>query len=169
MRSILRDPGAEVVVGLASFSVSLLAIGLALAALKSVCLSYIAFGIAGFLLVITVILFIALCHQHSKTKRCIREIAIFLSEGRILRGELLSIHEIPQWTEKMQNKVPQWKAKVQRWLDDNLPDYAMEFDVEGFLVDLDTGEGVNSKASSSAQHLEGRMSNLREILREIRM
>ncbi|MFC1993443.1 hypothetical protein ACFLV3_06555, partial [Chloroflexota bacterium] len=67
-----------------------------------------------------------------------------------------------------QDKVPQWKAGVQQWLDSNLPDYALEFDVEGFLADLDTGEGVNSKASDAAQHLEGRMSNLKEILREIR-
>jgi len=168
MRSVLRDPGAEVVVGIASFAVSLVAIGLALAALKNNCLSYIAFGIAGFLLLITGYLFIVLLHQHSKTKRYIRQIAIFLGEGRILRGELLSVHEIPQWTEEMQNKVSQWKAKVQQWLDENLPEHASEFDLEGFITTLETA-GVNVDAGQAAEHLEGRMQNLKEILRDIRM
>jgi hypothetical protein len=168
MRSILRDQGAAVVVGTASFSVSLLAIGLAFVALRSICLSYIAFGLAAFLLAITGYFFIVLLRHHSKTKRYIQQIAIFLSEGRKLRGELLSIHEIPQWTVEMKNKVPQWKAEVQKWLDENLPEHASEFDLEGIITTLET-VGVNADAGQAAEHLEGRMQNLKEILRDIRM
>ncbi len=168
MRSILRDPGAEVVVGLLGFSVSFLAIGLALIALKQVYYGYVAFGIFALLFIFAVIAIFSLFRHFTKTKGYIRQIGEYLRQGRELRRELMSVKEIPQWTEEMQDKVPQWKAGVQQWLDDNLPDYALEFDVEGFLVDLDTGDNVNSKASRAAQHLEGRMSNLREILREIR-
>lgn len=156
------------IVGLLSFSASFLAIGLALIALKLVCYGYVAFGIFALLFIFAGIAIFFLFRHFTKTKGYIRQIGEYLRQGRELRRELMSVKEIPQWTEEMQKMVPQWKACVQLWLDGNLPDYALEFDVEGFLVDLDTGEGVNFQASSAAQHLEGRMSNLREILREIR-
>ena len=168
MRNILRDPGTEVIAGIASFAASFMAIGLALVALKHICLSYAAFGVAGLFLFVAAYAFIILQRHYSKTRRYIQQIGAYLRQGRKLRGELLSVHTIPEWTEELQGKVPQWKAEVQQWLEDNLPDHALEFDLEGFFYDLDTGEGVNSKASSAAQHLEGRMGNLREILRDIR-
>lgn len=168
MRSILRDPGAEVVVGLLSFSASFLAIGLALIALKLVCYGYGAFAISALLFIFAGIAISLLFRHFAKTKRYIRQIGEYLRQGRKLRGELLLVREIPEWTKEMEEKVPNWKTEVQQWLDNNLPDHALEFDVEGFLVDLDTGSGVNSEASRAAQHLEGRMSNLREILHDIR-
>ncbi len=155
-------------VGLLGFAVSFIAVGLALIAIEQVCYGYGAFAVSVLLFIVAVIATISLFRHFAKTRRYIRQIGEYLRQGRLLRGQLLSVHTIPEWTEEMQDKVPQWKAGVQQWLDSNLPDYALEFDVEGFLVDLDTGEGVNSKASDAAQHLEGRMSNLREILREIR-
>jgi hypothetical protein len=168
MQNILRDPGAEVIAGIASFAASFLGIGLALVALEHICLSYAAFGAAGLFLLVAAYSFIILQRHYSKTRWYIQQIGAYLGQGRRLRGELLSVHTIPEWTEELQGKVPHWKAEVQQWLDENLPEHALEFDVEGFLVDLDTGEGVNSNASRAAQHLEGRMSNLREILRDIR-
>ncbi len=155
-------------VGIASFAMSFVAIGMALVALKNICFSYVAFGIGGLLLILAVYSFFVLVHHNSKSEEYSQQIGEYLRQGRELRGELLSVRTIPEWTEEMQRKVPRWKAKVQRWLDKNLPEHAPGFDVEGFLVDLDTGEGVNGNASRAAQHLEGRMSNLREILREIR-
>jgi hypothetical protein len=68
----------------------------------------------------------------------------------------------------MKNKVPQWKAEVQKWLDENLPEHASEFDLEGIITTLET-VGVNADAGQAAEHLEGRMQNLKEILRDIRM
>uniref|UniRef100_A0A6M3LIN7 Uncharacterized protein n=1 Tax=viral metagenome TaxID=1070528 RepID=A0A6M3LIN7_9ZZZZ len=161
------------IVVLLSFSASFVGIGLALTALADknqslLFYSYVAFGLAILLFCIAIIAIIILCRHFSKTKGYIRQIGIYLKQGRKLRVELLSIRTITEWTGEMQMKVPRWKENVQRWLDKNLPEYAPEFDVEGFLVDLDTGEGVIGKASRDAQHLEGRMSNLREILREIR-
>ncbi len=76
------------------------------------------------------------------------------------------VDTIPKWTGKMQEKVPQWKAEVQQWLDDNLPDHAPEFDLEGSLSTL-SSNNVNSNAVRAAEHLEGRMGNLREILHDI--
>jgi hypothetical protein len=173
MRNILRDPGAEVVVSLFSFSASFIAIGLAIFAVAesntSVPLtkvSYIAFALAALLFIVALIASIVLFRDLTKTKGYIRQIGEFLRQGRELRGELLLVRR--EWTEEMQGKVPQWKANVQQWLHDNLLEYEPGFDVEGFLVNLDTGEGVNGKASNAAQHLESRMSNLKEILREIR-
>ena len=155
-------------VGIASFAMSSVAIGIALVALKNIRLSYVAFGIGGLLLILAVYFFFVLVYHNSKTKGYSQQIGEYLRQGRELRGELLSVRTIPEWTEEMQGKVPQWKTNVQQWLEKNLPEQAPGFDVEGFLVDLDTGEGVNGHASNAAQHLEGRMSNLREILREIR-
>ncbi len=161
------------VVGLFSFATSLFAIGLGIVALSDnnpLLIRYadIAYAISAVLFIFAVIFFVFLVVQNRKTQGYVRQIGVFLNEGRKLRGELLSVRTIPEWTEEIQRKVPQWKAKVQLWLDENLPEYAPGFDVEGFLVDLDT-DGVNGKASRAAQHLEGRMSNLREILREIRI
>jgi len=168
MRNIWRDPGAEVLVGLLGFAVSFIAVGLALIAVEQVCYAYGAFAVPVLLFIVAVIATISLSRHFAKTRRYIQQIGAYLRQGRKLRGELLSVHTIPEWTEELQRKVPQWKAEVQQWLDDNLPDHALEFDLGGFFIDLDTGEGVNSKASSAAQHLEGRMGNLREILHDIR-
>lgn len=165
---MLRDPGAEVIVGIASFAMSFVAIGMALFALKEIRLSYAAFGVGGILLLLTMCSFFLLVFHYSKLKGYTQQIGEYLSQGRKLRGELLSVRTIREWTEEMKNKVPEWKAEVQQWLDKNLPEHASGFDVESFFVNLDTGEGVNSNASRAAEHLESRMSNLREILREIR-
>ncbi|MFC1904315.1 hypothetical protein ACFLXT_00905 [Chloroflexota bacterium] len=168
MRSILRDPGAEVIVGVLSFFASFLAIGLALIGVKQVCYAYGAFAVSALLFIFAVIATISLLRYFAKTRGYIQQMGEYLRLGRQLRGELLSVKEIPQWTNEMQEKVPQWKAKVQAWLDNNLPDHALEFDLEGFFTDLDAGSSVNGEAANAAQHLEGRMGNLREILRDIR-
>ena len=143
MRSILRDPGAEVIVGLLSFSASFLAIGLALIALKLVCYGYGAFAISALLFIVAVIATISLFRHFAKIRGYTRQIDVYLRQGRQIRGELLSVNKIPDWTEELQNKVPLWKAEVQQWLDDNLPDHATEFDLESFESTLNTG-GVNS-------------------------
>jgi hypothetical protein len=173
MRSILRDPGAEVIVGLLSFFTSFVGIGLALTALADrnpslLFYSYVAFGLAILLFYIALIAIIILVRHFAKTKVYIRQIGEYLKQGRKLRGELLSVDTIPKWTEELQKKVPQWKAEVQRWLDDNLPDHASQFDLESSITTLNT-IGVNSKAGDAAEHLESRMSNLKEILHDIRM
>jgi len=157
-----------VIAGIASFAASFMGIGLALVALGHICLSYAAFGAAGLFLLVAAYSFIILQRHYSKTRRYIQQIGAYLRQGRRLRGELLLVHTIPEWTKEMQEKVPHWKTEVQQWLGDNLPDHALEFDLEGFFIDLDTGEGVNGNASRAAQHLEGRMGNLREILHDIR-
>ncbi len=170
MRSILRDPGAEVVVSTASFAISFAAIGLALAALQDPKQVYIniAFGISTVLLLAALCFSIILACQRSKTNRHIRQIGRFLRQGRELRGKLLSVRTMPEWTKEMQGKVPQWKAEVQSWLDDNLPAYAPQFDLESSITTMNT-IGVNSEAGCAAEHLESRMSNLKEILHDIRM
>ena len=168
MRSILRDPGAEVIVGMASFAVSFVGIGLALAALKNTGLSNVAFGIAGLFLLFAVYSFIILRQHHTETKGHIRQIGEYLRQGRKLRRELLSVDTIPKWTKELQERVPQWETEVQQWLDDNLPEHALEFDLESSLSTLDV-MGVNAEAGDAAEHLESRMRNLKEILHDIRM
>jgi hypothetical protein len=168
MRNILRDPGAEVLVGLASFAVSFVGIGLALIALERIGLSYIAFGVAGLLLLVAGYSFKTLLQHYSQTQRYISQIGEYLSQGRKLRGALLSVDTISKWTEELQVKVPRWEAEVQRWLDDNLPDYAPQFDLESSITTVSTGRAI-SQAGGVIEHLESRMSNLKEILHDIRM
>lgn len=84
-----------------------------------------------------------------------------MRQGRKLCGELL----LNQWTDESKKKVYQWEAMVQKWLNDNLPDYASDFDSESLLFSLETA-GMN--AGIVIEHLESRMSILRDILRDIR-
>lgn len=170
MRGILRIlhyPEVKVVINILNFAVFLMAIGLAAYALvDKICTLYIVFSIAGLLFLTAIYFFIVLYRQRSKTKRYIRQIEDFLLEGRILKWELSSVHKITQWTDEMQNKVPQWKASVQQWLDENLPEYAAEFDLEGRLT-TEFSYAIRY-AARAAEHLEGRMQILNEIRREMR-
>ena len=169
MRNILRDPGAEVVVGMASFAVSFLAIGLALAALPNVSLLWaiVFFILCAIFLVMAFRFLVILLHEQSKTQGYVRQIGIYIRAGRVVKSELLQVHDQKEWTEEVQNKVPKWKVEVQHWLDDNLPDYASQFDLEGFITTLTT-TGVYRQASNDAEQLESRMVNLKEILQDIR-
>lgn len=72
MRNILRDPGAEVLVGLLGFAVSFIAIGLALIALDQVCYGYGSFAISALLFIVAIIAIFSLVRYFSKTKGYIR-------------------------------------------------------------------------------------------------
>jgi hypothetical protein len=167
MGSIFRDPGTETVIGLASFAVSFIAIWLSAATLGYTEWAGVAFVIAVLLLVVSAICMIILLNHRSKTKKYIQHIRYFLKQGRNLRKELLTIKTVTEWTDERQGKVPKWKENVQKWLNDNLPDYASDFDLESAFTTLNT-VNMNVEAARAAEHLEARMLNLKEILSDLR-
>jgi len=171
MRNIWRDPGAEVLVGLLSFAVSFIAIGLALIAVKLVCYGYWAFVISVLLFIIAGIAIISLFRHEAKTKRYIRQIGIYLRQGFCLRKMLLSVKPESEFTEA-EKKANKWEEEVQTWLDDNLPDYAPDFGLETFRGEMTVpspNESVLPEARILARRLEGKLGNLRQIKRDFRM
>lgn len=173
MRSILRDPGAEVMVGLLGFFASFLGIGLAITALADkspslLCYSYIAFGIAFLLFVVAIIASIFLVRHLNKIRGYIRQIGLYLRRGYILRKKVLDVQG--SWPPEMGEEVTQWEDKVQQWLDNNLPDHAPDFPLETLTSTTSYYyyDHIPKEASTAALKLESRLSNLREILRDVR-
>ena len=170
MRNIWRDPGAEVLVGLLSFAVSFIAIGLALIAVKLACYGYWAFVISALLFIVAGIAIISLFRHEAKTKRYIRQIGLYLQQGYTIRQEILMVEVEVQWTSELKGKEPQWESDVQQWLDHNLPDHAPDFSLDTITSTSSYFfyDEVFRGASSVALRLESRLGNLREILRDIR-
>ncbi|MFC1916864.1 hypothetical protein ACFLX1_01870 [Chloroflexota bacterium] len=175
MRSLLRDPGAEVVVGLLSFSASFVGIGLAIAALvKGGALLRYAYGawtMAIILFIVALIAVILLSRHLAKTKGYIRQTGRFMRQGYKLRQEMLNIKEPSVFTEELAQRLRQWEEDVQQWLDLNLPDYAPDFNLETITSTTSYYfyDGVTWDVSTATLRLESRLTNLREILRDIRM
>lgn len=162
------------VVGLFSFSMSFFAIGLAIIAIdEGVILwyTYVIFGLAGLLIVFAAVATISLVRHIAKTKGYIRQIGLYLREGYILRKELLAVDNQSGWSPELAKKMPLWEKTVQQWLERNLPDHAPDFQLETIASTTSyiIYDNVTEEAASDALHLENRLTNLREILRTIRM
>ena len=136
IRNIWRDPGAEVLVGLLGFAVSFIAIGLALITVKQVCYAYVTFAISGMLFIVSVMVTISLLRHFAKTRGYIQQIGRDLNRGYILRNEILK-----SLTPELEKKVTQWENDVQKWLDNNLPDYASDFPLEIHTGTMDSFTG----------------------------
>jgi hypothetical protein len=174
MRSILRDPGAEVIVGLLSFSVSFVGIGLAIAALDGrsliPCYSYVAFGLATLLFIGALIATILLFRHFAKTKGYIWQTGLYLRQGYILRQAILDVKTPLSLTPELKEKVSLWHKDVQQWLDCYLSDYAPDFQLETLTSTPSwfTYEDVSKEVCSAALRLESKLANLRGILSDIR-
>ncbi len=174
MPSILRDPGAEVIVGLLSFSASFVAIGLALSALAKewAILDYscVAFIIAVLLFLVAVVAIIVLFRYITKTKGYTRQMGLYLRQGYKLRKEILDVKTASSLPLELKEKVSLWQKDTQQWLDCYLPDYAPDFQLETLTSTSSwfTYDDVNKEVGSTALLIDSKLANLREILRDIR-
>ena len=167
MHRILRDPGAEVLVGFLSFAVSFVAIGLAIAALdednERLWLLIVPFIIAAILFICAVVAAVYLIQYLTKIRRCEKQIAAYMRRAYKLRAE---IHA--QWQSALRQSVEQWVSEVQDWLDNNLPDQAPDFGLEVTNVTDLISTGLSDEANEASLLVESKVSTLREILREVR-
>ena len=172
MRSIWRDPGAEVLVGILGFAGSFAGIGLAIAALfqdTTHPLVLTAFSFAGLLFIVAVMVFCRLLHHYHVAHRYTIQIGRYLKESYGLRDRLLRRDEYLGGGAEIA-AAELWEATVQDWLDVNLPDLAPEFALETISGTNDAflyGH-TSEERSRAALRLENRAVNLREILREVR-
>ena len=164
---ILRDPGAEVVVGLLSFAVSFIAVGLSLTAIGDGALyaSWTAMSIGALLFGLAILALVVLLKHAQKVKGHVRQIGAYLREGYQIRQQIMSDNrEVPT------DAAHEWAERVQGWLDSELPDNAPEFELE---IITNTGNefqynSLNDRQNRAVLLIEGRVTSLREILREVR-
>ena len=110
MRSILRDPGAEVIVGLLCFSASFVGIGLAVTALSKGVItgySYAAFAVALLFLLGAITATILLIRHFSKIKGYTQQMGLYLREGYTLRQDVLDKTDPQAMTPELEGKVTQ--------------------------------------------------------------
>ena len=170
MGRLLRDPGAEVLVGLLSFAVAVFAIGLALTAIHetkpgfSLNWTYAAFGLGALLLTGSLCVFVYLVLHLDTLHGYQTKMGSFLREGYGLRRDILA-----NWQSGLEKAAYEWVSEVQGWLDANLPDQAVDFGLDTIVT---AGEEFiysgDEQRSKTALLIEQRTIVLREILREIR-
>ncbi len=175
MRNLVRDPGAEVITGLLSFSTSFLGIGIAIGALRADASNPFAIGafvLAGLIFIVALVLSISLCLHYHRVKAQVACIGKYLRRAYQLRSEILAQAnvEISEY-EGVGKETHLWEIEVQEWLDENIPEFAPDFGLETIsgTTSFFIYDDVNRNASAFALRLETKASNLREILRGIRM
>jgi hypothetical protein len=170
MQKVLQSPGAEVVIGLLSFALSFVALGLAVAALdpdgKRIWLALLAFIPGGLLMMLSLAALLYLCCCLATSVRQQKEIRSYLRQAYVLRANVLT----KEWNQEQADAVNGWKNAVQDWLDLKLPDYSSDFALDTIhATNQSTYYGdIDTEASRAALLLEHRTTNLREILRDIR-
>ncbi|MFH1639717.1 MAG: hypothetical protein ABIB93_05330, partial [Chloroflexota bacterium] len=129
-----------------------------------------AFIIAALLFLVAVGAAIFLIRYINKNKGYTRQIGLYLRRGYTLRREILDLDKVGIIDNAPGEKVTQWENDAQQWLDSNLPDYAPDFPLETLTSTTSYFfyDGVSTGVSTAALRLESRLSNLREILRDVR-